>query len=69
MQNEGITKSAPQWGEIIKQKRRELRESQMVFGHRWSVSQATVSDWERGVIDPPGELTWWLTHEGKPHGR
>lgn len=34
----------------------------MEFGARFNVSQAAVSDWERGISEPPAVVTWWLTH-------
>jgi len=64
MQNERITLQGPIqvpiWSVLIKQKRLELKESQKVFGQRWGVSHASVSDWERAVNDPPAEVLWWL---------
>jgi DNA-binding transcriptional regulator YiaG len=54
----------PKWAEIIKKIRRTLRENQTQFGQRFAVSHAAVSDWERGVTDPPGEVTWWLVQQG-----
>lgn len=64
MQNEGITSQAsnstPDWAEKIKQKRKTLGESQAVFARRWNVSQVAVSDWERGVSEPPAAVLWWV---------
>lgn len=52
----------PAWGELIKSARKELGETQAVFARRFKVSQAAVAQWETGVVDPPGEVTWWLLH-------
>jgi transcriptional regulator with XRE-family HTH domain len=60
MQNEGIKDSTPQWAELIKQKRKQLGESQTEFGKRFNVSHAAVSQWESGTNDVPGEVTWWV---------
>lgn len=64
MQNTGITQDGsiklPKWAEQIKQKREKLKESQTTFGKRWDVSHAAVSDWERGITDPPAAVIWWL---------
>lgn len=61
MQSQGTKQK---WGELIKQKRLELKESQTVFGARWGVSHASVSDWERDVSEPPAAVIWWLAEGG-----
>lgn len=65
MQNEGNTQSAsrPRWSELILNARTTLRENQTEFGKRFNVSHAAVSDWERGVTDPPAEVVWWVLHD------
>lgn len=35
-------------GDLIKQKRLQLKENQSVFGERFNISHAAVSDMERG---------------------
>lgn len=42
--------------EAIKEKRKELLETQTEFGRRFGVSHASVSDWERGVSEAPYEV-------------
>lgn len=64
MKHEGNTVSDPKWGEIIKQKRTELGETQAEFGARFGVTYVAVSLWEAGKRDVPGEVTWWLVQEG-----
>lgn len=66
MTHEGTTGSVPRpkWPELIYKKRKELKESQAEFGKRFDVSQAAVSDWERGISEPPAAVTWWLTEQG-----
>ena len=64
MKHEGNTVSSPKWAEIIKQKRKELGETQAQFGARFGVTYNAVSAWENGIADPPGEVTWWLVQEG-----
>lgn len=64
VRNISDTIDAPRWAELIKQKRKELRENQTIFGARFGVSYAAVSQWELGEANPPGEVTWWLVQEG-----
>lgn len=53
-------KQKPNWGLVIRKKRAKLKESQSAFGARFGVTHAAVSDWERNVNLPPGDVTWWL---------
>ena len=66
--NTGVAPVTPKWPELIKQKRADLSESQTVFGKRFGVSHAAVSDWERGVSEPPAAVIWWLAQEGVGDG-
>lgn len=58
-------KQKPRWSTLIKQKRRQFRETQTEFGARFGVSDVAVSYWERGIYDPPADVTWWLFKGGK----
>lgn len=58
-------KQTPEWGPLIKARRKELGWSQAALGAVYGVSHAAVSDWESGKSDPPGEITWWLYTEGR----
>lgn len=51
-----------QWAALIKTTRKQLNETQEVFGARFGVTYAAVSDWERGRYDPPANVTWWLAN-------
>lgn len=68
MKHEGTTQKSPvprpKWPEIIRQKRKNLGETQAEFGKRFKFSQVAVSDWERGVSEPPAVVTYWLYTEG-----
>lgn len=57
----------PDWANLIWQYRHTLGESQTVFGKRFGVSAASVSDWERSVNEAPYRVTWmlyWMTFYG-----
>lgn len=53
-------KQTVRWSTLIRQKRKRMKLSQGLFGAMFGVSHAAVSDWERGVTDPPGSVTYWL---------
>ena len=48
------------WSDMICRKRIDLGETQKVFGTRFGVSGATVSNWEHGLAEAPYKVTWWL---------
>lgn len=57
----GNTQKDWPWAKLLKQKRRQLGETQAEFGKRFGVSFVAVSYWEAGKRDIPGEVTWWLS--------
>lgn len=72
MQNEGnntgVAPTAQNLGQRLRKKRKELGENQETFAARFNVSQAAVSDWERGISEPPAAVILWLL-EGAGDGR
>jgi len=48
---------------LLKQARREAKESQSTFGLRFGRSHAAVSDWESGKSDIPNKVIEWLLRE------
>lgn len=53
-------KQTPRWATLVRQARNRLKLSQEDFGKLFGVSQASVSDWERGINEPSGDVTWYL---------
>lgn len=53
-------KQRPNWGKLIKKRRLQMKLSQTELGSMFGVTHAAVSDWERNVTDPPGDVTWFL---------
>lgn len=67
--NTGVAQDPPKWGELIRTARENLGESQAQFGARFNVTYVAVSLWETGKRDVPGEVTWWLTNEGRRYAK
>lgn len=42
-----------------------LGESQPVFGARFRVTGQAVSNWERGVREPPMRVVIWVVNDGR----
>lgn len=53
-------KQKPNWAKLICADRKKRKMTQPEYGAMFDVTYAAVSDWERGVTDPPGEVTWYL---------
>lgn len=59
------TQDKPNWAMLIRKKREGLGESKAAFGRRFGVTGQAVFQWEAGLNDPPGEVTWWVANDAK----
>jgi transcriptional regulator with XRE-family HTH domain len=60
MGNNTGTKPLPRWAVKIKALRKKRGESQTVFGERFGVTKAAVSQWEAGLTEPSPDVILWV---------
>lgn len=46
--------------ELIKSKRKQLKETQKDFGKRFNVSHVAVGYWESGVVEAPYKVLYFI---------
>ena len=48
---------------LIKKRRKEIKESQLVFGERFGVTAQTVSYWESGKREAPYKVLYFIIND------